>query len=145
MFAVSLSKLASLKQDESLFEKALEQFEKALKIQPDHANILGNYGAALLDLAQIKQDESLFEKAFLQYERSLNFNPNKTYNLACYYSLANALELCKANLLHAEQHNTLPHNSYTHLNKDKDLENIRNEPWFIELLERLKPKDKKAS
>jgi len=137
----ALSDLAKIKQDESLFEKAFVQYEKALKIQPEHADHLGNYGTALSELAKIKQDESLFEKAFVQYESALKIQPNETYNLACYYALIRDSEKSKINLLHAEKHDTLPKNSLKYLKEDIDLDNVRNEPWFTELLERLKAKE----
>ena len=140
-YAIALSKLARIREDKSLFEKALVQYENALKIQPEHANHLGNYGNALSDLAKIKQDESLFEKAFVQYENALKTQPNKTYNLACYYALIRDSEKSKINLLHAEKHDTLPKNSLKYLKEDTDLDNVRNEPWFTELLERLKAKE----
>ena len=66
---------------------------------------------------------------------------NDTYNISCYYAITNNCELAKTNLLHAEQHSTLPENSFKHLSEDEDLDNVRNEPWFIELLERLKTKE----
>ena len=137
----ALSDLAKIKQDESLFEKAFVQYKNALKPQPDDADHLGNYGNALSDLAKIKQDESLFEKAFVQYENALKTQPNKTYNLACYYALIRDSEKSKINLLHAEKHDTLPKNSLKYLKEDTDLDNVRNEPWFTELLERLKAKE----
>ena len=137
----ALSDLAKIKQDESLFEKAFVQYESVLKIQPEHANHLGNYGNALLGLGRIKQDESLFEKAFVQYESALKIQPNETYNLACYYALIRDSEKSKINLLHAEKHDTLPKNSLKYLKEDTDLDNVRNEPWFTELLERLKAKE----
>ena len=137
----ALSDLAKIKQDESLFEKAFVQYENALKTQPDNADHLGNYGSALSELAKIKQDESLFEKAFVQHESALKIQPNKTYNLACYYALIRDSEKSKINLLHAEKHDTLPKNSLKYLKEDTDLDNVRNEPWFTELLERLKAKE----
>ena len=137
-YGIALSELAKIKQDESLFEKAFVQYESALIIQPDHADHLGNYGS---DLAKIKQDESLFEKAFVQHESALKIQPNKTYNLACYYALIRDSEKSKINLLHAEKHDTLPKNSLKYLKEDTDLDNVRNEPWFTELLERLKAKE----
>ena len=137
----ALQDLGRIKQDESLFEKAFVQYENALKTQPDNADHLGNYGNALSDLAKIKQDESLFEKAFVQHESALKIQPNKTYNLACYYALIRDSEKSKINLLHAEKHDTLPKNSLKYLKEDTDLDNVRNEPWFTELLERLKAKE----
>ncbi|MGH1401633.1 MAG: TPR end-of-group domain-containing protein, partial [Acinetobacter tandoii] len=95
----------------------------------------------LLGLGRIKQDESLFEKAFVQYESALKIQPNETYNLACYYALIRDSEKSKINLLHAEKHDTLPKNSLKYLKEDTDLDNVRNEPWFTELLERLKAKE----
>ena len=140
-YGTALSELAIIKQDESLFEKAFVQYESALIIQPEHADHLGNYGSALSELAKIKQDESLFEKAFVQHESALKIQPNKTYNLACYYALIRDSEKSKINLLHAEKHDTLPKNSLKYLKEDTDLDNVRNEPWFTELLERLKAKE----
>ncbi|RZG75301.1 tetratricopeptide repeat protein [Acinetobacter wuhouensis] len=140
-YANALSSLAKLKEDEDLFNKAFNQYEKALKVQPDRVNNLGNYATALSSLAKLKEDEDLFNKAFELYEKFLKFKPNETYNVACYYAVKGNLDLAKNNLLHAEQHNTLPENPFKHLSEDKDLDNIRNEQWFIELLERLKTKE----
>ncbi|AYA04563.1 hypothetical protein BEN74_18410 [Acinetobacter sp. WCHAc010034] len=140
-YALALSNLARINQDELLFEKAFEQFQMTLKILPNHAGYLNNYGVVLADLAKLKNDENLFNNAFEQYQSALKIQPNHTYNLACYYSIKNNKELCKENLLHAVDHNTLP--SSEHLNEDKDLDNVRTEQWFIDLLERLKEKEQK--
>lgn len=142
-YALAIFNLAKIKKDENYFNKAFEQYEKCLKIQPNDKDVLSRYGSALLLLARIKQDEVIFEKAFEQYKKCLKIQPNHTYNLACYYSLRKHIELCKKNLLHAEQHSTLPLDAYKHLTEDDDLDNIRNEQWFIELLERLKIKEQK--
>jgi len=136
----ALQSLAQLKQDAPLFEKAFEQYEKALKIKPDNADIFNNYGNALKSLAQLKQDAPLFEKAFEQFQKALKINPKSTYNLACHYSLKNDIENCKTNLLNSEQHNTLPA-TLKYINDDKDLDNVRNEQWFQELLARIKLKE----
>lgn len=136
----ALSDLALIKQDQTLFEKAFEQYEKALAIEPDHANNLRNYGNGLLDLAQIKQDQTLFDKAFEFFEKALQLEPNKTYNLACYYAVLGKADLCQNYLLHAENHNTLPLHPYQYLTEDRDLDAVRHEEWFIELLSRLEEK-----
>ncbi|WP_374664840.1 hypothetical protein [Acinetobacter sp.] len=49
------------------------------------------------------------------------------------------LELCKKYLLQTEKYSKLPKAQI--LISDEDLDNVRNEPWFIELLERLKAKE----
>lgn len=138
-YANNLSRLAKIKQDPALFEKSFEQYEKALALEPNHPANLGNYANNLSRFAKIKQDPTLFEKAFEQYEKALKLQPNMTYNFACYYSITKNFELCKENLLHADLHNTLP--NWQHLSEDQDLEVVRNEPWFIELLQSLKSKD----
>ena len=97
-------------------------------------------------MAHLKNDENLFNKAFEQYEKALEINPYETYNFACYFSIKNQKEFTKEKLLIAEKHNTIP--SIAHLSSDSDLDNIRNEQWFMELIERLKEKEeitKKAS
>ena len=116
-------------------------YEKALKIQPQNTNYLNNYGFALIGLAKLEIDEDLFTEAFKQYQNALKILSNQTYNLACYYSIKNNQELCKENLLNAEKHNTLPSNPHKHLSEDQDLNNIRQEQWFNDLLERLKEKE----
>ena len=133
--------LARLKNDNILFNKAFVLYEKALKIQPQNTNYLNNYGFALIGLAKLEIDEDLFTEAFKQYQNALKILPNQTYNLACYYSIKNNQELCKENLLNAEKHNTLPSNPHKHLSEDQDLNNIRQEQWFNDLLERLKEKE----
>ena len=140
-YGSALYSLGKLKEDENLFNKAFEQFEKSLKIQPDHVNHLSNYANALYSLGKLKEDENLFNNAFEQLKKAVKIRPNRTYNLACYYSIINELDLSKENLLHAEQHDTLPNIPFKHLLEDKDLDNVRNEQWFIELLERLKTKE----
>ncbi|WP_298141364.1 tetratricopeptide repeat protein [uncultured Acinetobacter sp.] len=133
-YANALTRLAQIKQDQTLFAKAFELFEKALQLEPNHATRLGNYAAALSSLAQVKQDRILFEKA-------LQLEPNKTYNLACYYAVLGKADLCQKYLLHAENHNTLPLHPYQHLTEDRDLDSVRHEAWFIEILSRLQEKE----
>ncbi|MDO8415050.1 MAG: hypothetical protein Q7S87_02435 [Agitococcus sp.] len=138
----ALANLARLQKDETMFNQAIEQHKAALIIQPNDANIISNYGNALLGLAQLKEDETMFNQAIEQHKAALIIKPNQTYNMACYYALTNQTELSKQYLLHAEQYNTLPFNTHKYLSKDTDLDNVRHEAWFIELLERLNNKKK---
>ena len=117
------------------------QYKKCLVIDNDDLKALINLSNVLLDYSHLKQDTDLIEQAFEYIQKALKLSPNETYNIACYYSIKNNSKLCKDNLLHAEQHSTLPHNPFNHLSEDKDLDKVRNEQWFIELLERLKTKE----
>ena len=91
-------------------------------------------------LAKIKQDQTLFAKALELFEKALQLEPYETYNLACYYAVLGKADLCQKYLLHAENHNTLPLRHYQHLTEDQDLDTVRHEEWFIELLKRLEDK-----
>ena len=37
----------------------------------------------------LKEDENLFNNAFEQLKKAVKIRPNRTYNLACYYSIIN--------------------------------------------------------
>ncbi|MCJ8160316.1 SIR2 family protein [Acinetobacter zhairhuonensis] len=141
-YAISLSQLAQLKQDVSFFEAACIQYEKLLIIQPDHVNILSNYAITLLKYSILNSDTSLNSQASSFLEKSLLLNPNETYyNASCYYALSNNTESAKKYLLEAEKNSTLPRSSFKHLSDDKDLNNVRYEQWFIDLLKRLKEEE----
>ena len=126
---------------ENLVKESINQYKKCLVIDNDDLKALINLSNVLLDYSHLKQDTDLIEQAFEYIQKALKLSPNETYNIACYYSIKNNSKLCKDNLLHAEQHSTLPHNPFNHLSEDKDLDKVRNEQWFIELLERLKTKE----
>ena len=81
----------------------------------------------------------MIDEALFPLQQALIGFPDETYNLACYYSVKKELELAKEKILHAEICGTLP--PLDHIENDIDLNNIRSEHWFIELLERLKNKD----
>ncbi len=140
-YAIVLAELAKIRNDENLYIHSIEEYKILLSINPMSPEIHYNYISSLLGLYHLQNDKLLLDTALNSINIIIENEPNNTYNLACYYSIINEKELAKNNLLHAEQHNTLPYNAYSHLPKDKDLDNVRNEPWFIELLERLKAKE----
>ena len=137
-YGYALQIIGNQNNDEILVERSVQYFKKLLELEPDS---LSGYTMSLFDLAKIKNDLNLFDKVFELLNQLLIKNQNDTYNISCYYAITNNCELAKTNLLHAEQHSTLPENSFKHLSEDEDLDNVRNEPWFIELLERLKTKE----
>jgi hypothetical protein len=57
------------------------------------------------------------------------------YNLACLYALQNREEECRGWLEKSYQHGTLPSREY--LEKDTDLDNVREKEWFQKFLDRL--------
>jgi len=173
---LALSALATIKSDDSLFQKCFEQFRKTIAIQPNYYEAFTNWGNALSSLAKIKSDETLFQQAFEKYnqafalkpdslgvlnnwgtsllhafsvtlnktylekaqeviEQRRKLKPNELYNLACLHSLLNQKEKCKENLLHCKTAKTLPDKN--HLTNDQDMENVRDEPWFKELIDSI--------
>lgn len=137
--AITLYFLSKITKDKTTIEKAIKYFEEYLKINSDDADEINNYAISLMLYADITQDIHIYDKALKQYLKALTYNPNDTYNLACYYAVKDNLELCKENFLHAEQYNTLP--NLQHISQDQDLDHVRNQPWFTELLNRLKEKE----
>lgn len=138
-YGISLKGLGKLKQDEGLFINSCKQFEKILTIEPSHVMSLEYYALSLTELAHLKNDEGLFNKALEQFKKVLEIQPYQTYNIACCSAVMGQKEVAKENLLIAEERNTIP--SIAHLSSDSDLDNIRAEEWFMDLIERLKEKE----
>lgn len=138
-YALALSCLASIKQESITFEKSFHEFESYLALKPDDYQVLENYISALFECFHITNQTNLLDTAYKYIHQSLTLKPDETYNLACYYSLKNDVDLAHKYLINVEHQGNLP--LIEHLISDKDLDNIRKERWFIELLERLKEKE----
>lgn len=139
-YANALADYTELTKDISHLEYAIQLHQKALDIEPYHLQHLNAYVVNLLTLFHFNADNILLDKAYAAIQKTLSKNINDTYNLACYFSLSGKPESAKTALLRAAQYENIP--SLEHLEADKDLDNIRNETWFIEFIERLKEKDK---
>ena len=137
-FALALSDLGSIKEDKNLIKTSFMYYEQYLAHQKNDIQVLENYISALFDCYNLEPNEEFLNQSFKLIQTVLTSKPNDTYNLACYYSLKNNLELSKENLLLTEKYDTLPSNPYKHLQEDRDLNNVRHQLWFKDLLERLK-------
>lgn len=131
----ALSGLAQLKKEPSLFEASLAKFEAALKIKPDLHAALDNCSITLLRAWSITKDEKYLEQAAVVIERSEKLSPNESYNGACLAAIKNDEEGCKERLFRAKAAKTLP--TRKHLEEDDDMANMRDKPWFAELLKDL--------
>lgn len=61
------------------FEKAIEEFEKSLELNPDNENALSNLGLAFAKLAETKKGieaELLYKEAFDKYQRAIAIDPD---------------------------------------------------------------------
>jgi hypothetical protein len=125
---------------ERLLVQAGEKYQAALQIKPDLHEALYNWGGALL--RQITKsgsgdkNASLFTKAQEVLFRAEEIRPGGgAYNLACLYALQNREVECREWLEKSYQHGTLPNREY--LEKDTDLDNVREKEWFQKFLDRL--------
>ena len=125
--------------DEEKINDALSCYKNIIHLDENHRICKGNYNVTLARFSALKRDSKKFSECIKFLEEHFLDTERRDYNLACLYSLSNDFLNAKKLLLKAEKHNNLP--SISHLTKDKDLHNVRNETWFIELLEHLKVKE----
>jgi Tfp pilus assembly protein PilF len=131
------AKRASGEEATRLFGEAADKYRQALAIKPDQHEALNNWGILLLEQAKRASGEEatrLFSEAEEKLREGLRYEPKSTYDLACLMALRGRLSEARAFLEQAEGYNTLPDAS--HLSEDSDLESLRRETWFCELLAR---------
>lgn len=127
--------LARLKKDPASFVASFAKFEAAHIVKPDSHEALYNWGSGLLRALQLTKDAQYLEKATKVLSKAEKVSPDKCYNGACLAAIKNDEEGCKERLFRAKAAKTLP--SRQHLEEDEDLANMRDKPWFAELLKDL--------
>lgn len=113
------------------YDGACQSYELAISHNPTAAKFL------LAFVGLCFQRLGLYQRALRSYEEGLRLNPDAKeihYGLACTYSLMN--EPARA-LPHLEQAIRQGYVDRGYIGKDGDLDNIRNEPRFKELMSRL--------
>jgi cytochrome c-type biogenesis protein CcmH/NrfG len=123
-----------------LFEQAGAKYEQAVKIKPDMHEASNNWGAAQLYWARTKQGaeaDRLLEKARAACLRAeeIKFGSG-AYNLACIAAIKGEEEECRKWLEVSRFAGVLP--ARKHLEKDSDLDLMRDKPWFKDFLAALK-------
>ena len=106
-------------------------YEGLLEKNPDFA-------LALFALSDAYTKKGFFEKGLLIDKKLASLKPDDPiifYNLACDYSLLSQLENSLSCLTQAL---SLGYDDFEHLEKDPDLENLRREPYYKELLFKAK-------
>jgi predicted Zn-dependent protease len=142
----ALSQLARRKDgDEAnhLSQESFDKYGRAVEIKPDYSDALNNWGAALLAMACRKEgDEAdrLFEQAREKLTVLEQLSPGQSaYNFACLAALQGNPEEAKEWLLKAREYSQLE--TLQHVREDSDLDSLRGEPWFKELLEELEAEE----
>jgi tetratricopeptide (TPR) repeat protein len=131
-WGTALSDLAQLKQEPALFDASFAKYEAALKIKPDKHAAHNNWGHALIQKWKLTNDSKYLEQANEVISQAEKLSPNDCYNGACLAAIKNDEEGCKARLFRNKAAKTLPPRK--HLKIDPDLANVRDKPWFAELL-----------
>jgi tetratricopeptide (TPR) repeat protein len=126
---------------ELLFEQAFAKYEAALAIKPDKHEALYNWGNTLADLARRREGaagELLFEQAFAKYEAALAIKPDMheaLYNWGCLAAVRGRQEETKHWL--RRRNAVEPKLTRLEIEKDRDFDRVRIDPWFVELLDEL--------
>jgi tetratricopeptide (TPR) repeat protein len=119
-----------------LFKAAYDKYAQALAIEPENYEALSNWGATLLEQAKAKtgeEAEGLHARARAVLLSAEALSPGTAaYNLACVCALEADPDGCRQWLRAAKKAGHLPKRE--HLLKDPDLEVVRKESWFGEIL-----------
>ncbi len=130
------------------FKNAIKAYDKAIEINPNESKAYLNKGITLLKMSNLTKALSCFTKA-----EDLNPDNSQNYNKACIYSLwlnsdaeassrpENTLDLCHTHLQQASNSRELQKLGIQHLKTDTDLDPVRNEPWFTEIMHQTFGKD----
>ena len=120
-------------------DKLNETIQRSLKFYPEyltrHPDDARAHVFYAMDLAVAKQ----LDKAKLEADKAIKLNPTDLlmiYNVACFYSVMNEKKMAIEAIRKAID---AGYKAYDWMERDVDLDNIRNEPEFIELMKGIKP------
>ena len=128
----------------ALWQQAGEKYRQTLAIKPDKHEAANNWGTALIAEAgaiaerDAEQSKRLLDQAEQLLLAHADAAPGKVaYNLACVYGRRADVQNCLKWLGVSQKHNTLK--DCTYLREDKDLDEVRNAPEFVEWLRQVCP------
>jgi tetratricopeptide (TPR) repeat protein len=129
-----------------LYQNAITKFSFCLLLNPSYLGAAINGGVAYMDLARLKavdvQDE-LYELAKLHFEQANAIQAGSaSYNLACIYGLRDEGEACLNALENSKSRGSLP--DADEIINDPDMENVKNQPWFVEFMATVGEKSETA-
>lgn len=130
-----------------LFEEAIAKFSFCLLLNPSYLGAAINGGVACMDLARliaVESDDELYEQAKRYFEKANAIQAGSaSYNLACIYGLRNEEEACLQALENAKNKGSLP--DAEEIMNDPDLDNVKEQPWFIGFIEKIATKTETVS
>jgi tetratricopeptide (TPR) repeat protein len=113
------------------YDGASRSYELAIQYNPASAKYL------LAFLGLCFQRLGLYQRALRTYEEALRRNPDAKevhYGIACTYALAGDPAHALPHLEHAAEHGYVDRD---YMERDGDLDNVRDEPKFREILSRI--------
>lgn len=120
--------------DPESIKEAFDDLDKASAADPMDERIDALRGAILLRLRRLDDAEAAYKNALKLPTNNSDDRAGILYDLACIASHRKDSAGCREALQESATHRPP---SKGHLSKDKDLEFVRNEPWFEEFLESL--------
>ena len=131
------SDLGELTGDASKLEEACGKYAQATAIDPEYAVAYSNWGTALSEVGKMVDDSEQARTLFLEGRDKATRAERiaagtGAYNLACISALLGEPQECRRWLGVAQEHKTIP--GCEHLRTDEDLDPVREEPWFQEIL-----------
>lgn len=124
-----------LKQEVSMVILSFDKYETVLKIEPSNSEALYNWGNGLVTAWVLTKNEKYLTQATEILDQAEESNPKRSYNGACLAAIKADENGCKERLFRAKDAKTLPDRKQ--LEEDPDLANMRDKPWFAELLKDL--------
>lgn len=122
-----------------LYQEAIAKFSFCLLLNPSYLGAAINGGVAYMDLARLKAvdtDDELYELAKIHFEQANAIHSGSaSYNLACVYGLRDEGDACLQALENSKSRGSLP--DVDDIINDPDLDNVKNQPWFIEFMAAL--------
>jgi tetratricopeptide (TPR) repeat protein len=122
-----------------LYQNAMSKFSFCLLLNPTYLGAAINGGVAYMDLARLKavdKEDELYELAKLHFEQANAIQAGSaSYNLACIYGLRSKGEACLQALENSKSRGSLP--DADEIINDPDMDNVKNEPWFVEFMATL--------
>jgi tetratricopeptide (TPR) repeat protein len=123
---------------------AVPELKEADRLSPRDPDVSFHLGTALvMQSASVtgKERTDMLDEAKRYLVISESAKPGRSaYNLACIYALQGNESACKEALLTAKKYNTLP--AREAIEKDSDLESVRDKPWFKELIQETNKSEK---
>lgn len=124
---------------DEIYREAGKKFSFCMTINPHHLGAAIDWGAALMEQARSRGEDPRSELYAAAQEKFLAANAiqagSASYNLACIHALQGNADSCRAALVDAREHGSLP--DVGAILNDADLALVQHQQWFTDFMESL--------